>query len=219
MPSRLPSGATAVLTAVQALPFGVAIADSHGIVTWANAAYAQLTGYPSDELPGQSAGEFPWDALAHRTPSSEPWRVENVCRRKAGEVYTAKHTITTLRNPAGEATGFCITKQGITGLKQEGDAPHQAEASLSALIESTEDLIWSVDLSFGLLAFNKALRDHFERHLGIRAAFGMRPEDLSPPARAALWPPLYDRALAQGPFRAEYPLLDGRTLELSFNAI
>ncbi len=98
-------------------------------------------------------------------------------------------------------------------------SPHHAEASLAALIESTEDLIWSVDPNYGLLTFNQAFQDNFQRSFGVRAGAGMRPEDLLPPARAALWPPLYDRALSEGPFRAEHALLDGRILELAFNRI
>ena len=47
----------------------------------------------------------------------------------------------------------------------------------------------------------------------------MRPVDLMPPARAALWPPLYGRALSEGPFRAEYSLADGRILEVNLNRI
>jgi PAS domain S-box-containing protein len=97
--------------------------------------------------------------------------------------------------------------------------PHRAEANLSALIESTEDLIWSVDLDCRLLTFNRAFYDNIQRSFGVPSAVGMRPEDFLPPARAALWPPLYDRALSQGPFRAEHLLVDGRTLELAFNRI
>ena len=97
--------------------------------------------------------------------------------------------------------------------------PHRADANLAALIESTEDLIWSVDLNYGLLTFNRAFHDNIQRNFGVRSAVGMRPEDLLPPARAALWPPLYERALSEGPFRAEYSLADGRILELAFNRI
>jgi PAS domain S-box-containing protein len=97
--------------------------------------------------------------------------------------------------------------------------PHRAEANLAALIESTEDLIWSVDLNYGLLTFNRAFHDDIQWNFGVHSAAGMRAEDLLPPARAALWPPLYDRALSEGPFRAEYPLVDGRTLEMAFNRI
>jgi PAS domain S-box-containing protein len=93
------------------------------------------------------------------------------------------------------------------------------EANLAALIESTEDLIWSVDLNYGLLTFNRAFRDNIQGSFGIRPALGMRPVDLLPPARAALWPPLFERALAEGPFRVEYSLADGRILEAAFNRI
>src|ERR1017187_10843179 len=82
--------------------------------------------------------------------------------------------------------------------------PHRAEANLAALIESTEDLIWSVDLNYGLLAFNRAFHDNIQRNFGVQSAVGMRSEDLLPPAKAALWTPLYDRALSEGAFRAEY---------------
>jgi len=95
----------------------------------------------------------------------------------------------------------------------------QAEANLSALIESTEDHIWSVDLNHRLTIFNQAFQHHVEKIHAIRPVVGMRPEDLFPPERAALWPPFFHRALSQGPFRIEYPLLDGRILEMAFNPI
>jgi len=94
-----------------------------------------------------------------------------------------------------------------------------AEANLRALIESTDDLIWSVDLNYRLQTFNSAAYQAIEASSGVRAAVGMGPEDLLTPARAALFPPLYDRVLSEGPFRAEYTLLDGRTLELAFSRI
>ena len=202
---------TALSVAVECLPFGVAVTDAHGIVIWANAAF--------DELPGQSAGEFPFDELSHGAPSPRPWTREAVCRRKTGEVYTARHSLTTLRDTAGEATGFWITKEDTREVKPDGKAPHHAEANLSALLESTQDLVWSVDLNHGLLTYNRALQQAFERIPGVRAAVGMRPEDLLPPAAAALWPPLYDHAVSEGPFRTEFSVLDGRTLEMVFNPI
>jgi diguanylate cyclase (GGDEF)-like protein/PAS domain S-box-containing protein len=96
---------------------------------------------------------------------------------------------------------------------------HQAAANLSALIESTEDLVWSIDLNFALLTFNSALKRHIERNFGTLAAVGKRPEDLLPPERAAIWPPLFNRALTEGPFRAEIPFPNNRIVEMSFNPI
>src|ERR1035437_252732 len=97
--------------------------------------------------------------------------------------------------------------------------PNQAEANLSALIESTEDLIWSVDLDYRLITFNRALRQHIETIFGVQPAVGMRPKDFVPPERAGLLPPFYERVLAEGSFRVEFPLADGRILELAFNPI
>ena len=96
---------------------------------------------------------------------------------------------------------------------------NQAAANLEALIESTEDHIWSVDLHYGLITFNKAVERDYETSFGTHAAVGMRPEQLLPPELAANWPPLYERALSQGPFRCEYSFVNGHILELSLNPI
>ncbi len=97
--------------------------------------------------------------------------------------------------------------------------PQDAKANLSALIESTEDLIWSVDLDHRFITFNNALRRDIEDNYGRQPAEGIIIEDLLPPGRAVLLSQLYDRALSEGPFRIEYPLADGRTLEMAFNPI
>ena len=97
--------------------------------------------------------------------------------------------------------------------------PNQAEANLSALIESTEDLIWSVDLDDRLMTCNRAMQRAIEVGFGIRVEAGMPREGLLPQEQGKLFPPLYARALSQGPFRTEYILRDGRILELSFNPI
>ena len=94
---------------------------------------------------------------------------------------------------------------------------NQAEADLSALIESSEDLIWSVDLNFALLTFNRAVQRGIERTLGMRAAVGKRPADLLPPEAAAIWPPLYERALAHGAYRIELPYPSSRTFEIALS--
>ena len=95
--------------------------------------------------------------------------------------------------------------------------PTQAEANLSALIETTEDSVWSVDLDYRLLTFNRAFQQKCERNFGVSAKVGMSPWDFPPEGRGELWPPLYDRAFAEGPFRFAYSTFDQRTLELSFN--
>ena len=95
----------------------------------------------------------------------------------------------------------------------------QAEANLSALIESTEDLIWSVDPRLRLITFNHAYKEYFERNFGGPVAPGMSVRELLPPELAVFWIPLYERALSGKTFSTEHTLADGRMLELSFSPI
>ena len=95
----------------------------------------------------------------------------------------------------------------------------QAEANLAALIESTEDHIWSVDLNYRLTLFNRAFQRHIEKVYGVRAAVGMHLRDLFLSERLELWLQFLRRALSEGPFRLEYVMLDGRTLYLAINPV
>src|ERR1039457_5396425 len=52
-PSCMSNGTTAVVAAVESLPFGVATTDVDGNITWANAAYALLSGCTPVDLVGQ----------------------------------------------------------------------------------------------------------------------------------------------------------------------
>ncbi len=67
-------------------------------------------------------------------------------------------------------------------LQAEAENPYpQTVASLTALFESAEDLIWSVDLNFRIITMNKALLRHLERNFGISGALGKLPEEVLPP--------------------------------------
>ena len=100
------------------------------------------------------------------------------------------------------------------------EALDEARATLSAIIESTADLIWAVEPEhFGMLMFNHGLRDYFLRDRGMTVALGHRPEDLFLSEEfVRLWREYYGRALRDGPYTTEYAVYAGtRTLELSFN--
>jgi diguanylate cyclase (GGDEF)-like protein/PAS domain S-box-containing protein len=124
-----------------------------------------------------------------------------------------------ITEPEPGSTSRADDVAGATRPPEKAIIHGQAEANLSALIESTEDYIWSVDLHYGLIAFNKAAQQDYKTGFGTHAAVGMRPEQLLPPEIAANWPPLYERALREGPFRCEYSFVNGHILELSFNPI
>jgi PAS domain S-box-containing protein len=111
-----------------------------------------------------------------------------------------------------------MVKERTSREKPQEDQPSAfATAHLAALIESTQDLIWSVDLNHRLLTFNNVLSGAFVRGLGAKIAAGITPRDLHQPEKAAFFPPLYEKALREGRFSADYRLEDGRNLEMTFN--
>jgi len=97
--------------------------------------------------------------------------------------------------------------------------PNRAEPDLSALLESTDEMIWSVDVDLRLRTFNRALRSHIERSFGVRQGAVLPLEDLLPPVLVARCAPLLKKALRDGASRVEFPMPDGRTLEMAFNPI
>jgi PAS domain S-box-containing protein/diguanylate cyclase (GGDEF)-like protein len=93
------------------------------------------------------------------------------------------------------------------------------EAYLSALIDSTEDYIWAVDLDFRFVTFNRATALSFEGHFGKPLSAGRRHEEQLPLESRATWAGFYQRAISEGPFQTEHTFSDGRTRDLSFNPI
>ena len=96
---------------------------------------------------------------------------------------------------------------------------HATESYLSALMDSTEDYIWSVDLDFKMVAFNRAAGQSAEGYYGRPIFPGMRHDEELPPALARTWTDFYQRVISEGPFRVEYTFTDGRVRDLSFNPI
>ncbi len=102
----------------------------------------------------------------------------------------------------------------VTEQRRSEEAAAKAQAQILAVMNSTKDLIWSVDPErHGLLTWNKGLKDHFLRS-DIEVALGKTPEELLPPDFAVRWHEMYARALQEGFFTTEYTVVTGRTILL-----
>ncbi|MGO8673861.1 MAG: PAS domain S-box protein [Capsulimonadaceae bacterium] len=95
----------------------------------------------------------------------------------------------------------------------------QKESYLSELLDSTEDYIWSVDVDFRVVSFNRAVARSFEDHYGRPLSAGKRHDEQLPPDLGAKWITLYRRAISEGRFTVEFIFDDGRTRDLCFNQI
>ena len=118
---------------------------------------------------------------------------------------TFETSFTPLRDASGNIAGMVGVSVNITERTRAEAALRESQALMSSIVDSTSDLIWSVEPErFGLLTFNTALRDNFLRR-GVRLQAGMRPEDaFSDRNLAERWRGIYQRALSEGPYTIDH---------------
>jgi PAS domain S-box-containing protein len=128
------------------------------------------------------------------------------------------------RDASGQVVGFIAAIVDVTHRERAERALAESQALTRAIIDSTTDLIWSVDTEgFRMQTFNRALAEFFRENRGIPLQAGQRPEDLFASHETEFverWKSLYRRALQEGPFTTEYATYSGgATLLLSFCAL
>lgn len=108
----------------------------------------------------------------------------------------------------------------INARKQSSQALVQSQTQLNAVLDSTSEMIWSVDSErFALLMFNRELSEYFLQQSDIQLKTGMRPDDMFATAKVIQeWYDRYERAVREGPYSVEYTVFaNNRTLILSFS--
>jgi len=113
-------------TAMASIANAVFITDCNGRITWVNEAFTRLSGYPTEEVYGQTPSLFKSDkhdtsfyqSIWQTILSGEVWRGEIVNRRKDGGLYTVQQTITPLRDIQGKVVHFVAVHEDITDKKQ-----------------------------------------------------------------------------------------------------
>ena len=113
-------------TAMASISHAVFITDCKGCIKWVNKAFTRLSGYPSEEVYGQTpcllkSGKHDtsfYQSIWQTILSGDVWRGEIVNRRKDGGLYTVQQTITPLRDIQGKVFRFVAIHEDITDKKQ-----------------------------------------------------------------------------------------------------
>ncbi len=191
-----------------------------------NEAFLRITGYRREEVVGRSAQDIKFwtepDARARllgalqRGPVRE---MEISFATKSGEARSGLLSAEVIE-VGGQPCLLAVTKD-VTERKRAEEALAESQVRMTALVESTGDMIWSVDAqNFRLLTFNNALKTYFARTPCPEVRLGMTPEDLLPPQLAVQWREFYQLALREGSLTTEYVSgLLSRVLLFSFNVL
>ena len=156
----LPPDPKLLLRAVEQSPAAIVITDATGIIEYVNPRFEEMTAYSAAEVLGQnprllkSGQQTPeyyrrlWETIA----SGQEWRGEFHNRKKTGDFYWDRTSISPVRDQTGRLTHFIAIKEDITAYKQAA----QQIMLAAALVENTADVCIFKDHELRLLAINRA---------------------------------------------------------------
>lgn len=196
-----------------------------GIILDVNQAFTSLTGYASpDDLIGKNGLE-----VIKFTPESKKLVLEHI-RKNSNETYDIEIVNLNRNIIPAETRGTEIVYRGrkarlvymrdITDRKKTEDALTESKTLLTSIIDSTNDLIWSVDSErFSLLTFNKGLKDFFKKE-GIHIQKDMLLNEILPQVLADKLNHLYLQTLQEGSLITMYQTTIGnRTLWINLHVL
>jgi len=223
---------------ISSMAEGIVVQTSNGEIIFCNSSAEKILGLTEDQMQGKTSLDTSWQAI-HEDGSTFPGEDHPaMVTLRTGEPLTnilmgvhkqdGKLTWISINSVPlfnmGETTpdGVITTFHDMTSYKIAEKELYESNILRKAIVESTSDLIWSVDPErFGLLSFNNALASYFKKSRGITIQTGYPPEILLPTAEyAKVWHGMYKRAMIEGHYTTEYLVHTGkRVLELSFNVL
>lgn len=137
--------------AIEMNPSALIITDAEGTILYANKPFEALTGYAPNEVTGKKpsllkSGKMQpgfykkfWDTIL----SGKSWRGEFQNKKKNGDLYWEKSSVSSIKTPEGQIKYFINTREDISALKASNQHLMKALADLkvaqSALIQNEKN--------------------------------------------------------------------------------
>ena len=132
--------------AVEQSPASIVITDAKGDIVYVNPKFCDLTGYTVDEVLGRNPRILKTE---HNPPGlyedlwgtilrGEVWTGELCNRKKNGELFWERATLSAITNPEGEIEHFLAIKEDISARKATERALFESEQKYRRLVENLE---------------------------------------------------------------------------------
>ncbi|MDW7709558.1 MAG: PAS domain S-box protein [Deferrisomatales bacterium] len=143
--------------AVEQSPASVVITDREGNIEYVNPRFTEVTGYGPQEARGRNprilkAGTQPdthYGELWRTICAGRTWRGEFHNRRKDGEHYWERASVTPILDRAGAVTHFLAVKEDITEAKERALALEESERRYRSLFEGNHAAMLLIDPADG----------------------------------------------------------------------
>jgi len=207
----------------------LAILETDGTMLYCSPAANRIQGYSAGELQGFNIFSLIHEDDLERVQEAfrksiampgRPVQIRyRVAHKQGGWVDVESVGVNYLDDPL--IRGIVVNSRDVTGRVEVERELRDSRMLLATLIDSTDDLVFSVDsVRFSLVAFNRATRLHMSRHFGVELKVGMLPEEILPPGIAGKWREIFARALQEGSVTLEQGLLPGTDqFTYSFNLL
>jgi PAS domain S-box-containing protein len=175
------------------MPTGMRAMDLDGRITYVNAAFCQMTGYPASDLVGRMPPYPYWpperieentrllqQELQGRSPAGG---IEVRVRRRDGSLFDARMYVSPLIDPKGQQTGWMTSMTNITEAKRIRDQLSASHERFTTVLEGLDAAVSVLSLQQGELLFvNRSYRLWFggDSRGHVLLAGGVSPSAFAP---------------------------------------
>lgn len=222
-----------LVAAVSSLNLGVVICDGTSPgwpLIFANHGFCEITGYSLEEvrgsslriLQGKDTDPLTVDNMREALRNVRSWRGELLNYRKDGAPFWNSLTLNPVFDPEGNLLSVVGVLKDVSDQIRSAQALRDSEANLQALIESTSDIICSINRSCQIITCNATFRRTTIQLTGVELGRGTYILEYLDPTHRETWHQHFQRAFDGASFAVENSLrLTGRTrhFEVCFSPI